>query len=203
MRVWVRSKQCNKSCGEWDTHTALTSIRLCGELYGCSCRGKWAIRGQVYHHEEDIMNRIRCRKSIVSTGGSPIPRLEYPRAAEVHRVPYWFRNMSSHHVQKLFSSYQDPDSPNLLLMSWAVRYGRFIKHENSGMEKVRLCAFLRALYLSAMSQSLLWGGTNAEDLIKNPHFGIEMVIIVSWQHNGVSQDWKWQRRGDEFEVIEE
>lgn len=43
--------------------------------------------------------------------------------------------------------------------------------------------------------------TNAGDLIKNPHF-CEMVIIVSRQHNGVSQDWKWRRRV-ELEVIEQ
>lgn len=47
----------------------------------------------------------------------------------------------------------------------------------------------------------VWLRTNAEDLIKNPHFCIEMVIIVSWQHNDVSH-WKWQWRV-EFEVIEQ
>lgn len=65
-----------------------------------------------------------------------IPEAEIHARAEVHSVPYWFRNMSSHHVQKLVSTYQDPDSANLLLMFWAVLYGWFIKHENSRKETV-------------------------------------------------------------------
>lgn len=81
-----------------------------------------------------------------------IPEAEICAGAEVHVVPYWFRNMSSHHVQKRFSTYRDPDGANLLLMSRAVLYGRFIKHENSGAETVHLCVFHRALYLSTVSQ---------------------------------------------------
>lgn len=81
--VWRLKDPVDSECvggvrTEWGTHTAATSICLCGiqlrlQLY----REKWAISGQVYHEEEDIMNRIRCRKSILSTGGSTFLRLKY------------------------------------------------------------------------------------------------------------------------------
>lgn len=66
---------------------------------------------------------------------------------------YWSRSMSSHHVQKLFRNYQDPDIANLLLMFWAVFYAWVIKHENFSMETVHLCLCHRALYLSTMRWS--------------------------------------------------
>lgn len=131
------------------THTVLTSICRCRIQFGCSCREKWVISGQVYHDEEDIMNRIRCRNQFWALKGRHSWGWICARA-EVHSVSYWFRNMSSHHVQKLFSSYQDLDSAYLLLMFCAVLYDRFIKHEN--MKSAPLC--IPQCTLSTMSQSL-------------------------------------------------
>lgn len=138
-----------------------------------------------------------------------IPEAEIRARAEVHSVPYWFRNMSSHHVQTLVSTYQDPDSANLLLMFWAVLYGWLIKHENSRKETVDLLCLPQgtlSLYNESVSiqkikkkQKTAWLTergvclrTNAEDLIKNPHLlkrrqsRLEMAV-----------------KGVEFEVIEE
>lgn len=78
--VWEGNDICNMYCGERDTHTPPTSICPCRMQYGSKCteESEHSVV-KVYHDEEDIMNRIRCRKSILSTEGSTILRLKYPQ----------------------------------------------------------------------------------------------------------------------------
>ena len=95
--------------------------------------------------------------------------------------------MSSHHVQRLFNIYQDPDSVNLLLLFHAVLYGGFVRHENSSEETGLLWMPRGTLSPHNESDNLKKKtfihrergclGTNAEDSIKDSRFHIEMVGI--------------------------